>query len=340
MNNYSSLGYNEFLERRSMFSQSTLSPTVASAMLPAGSVGSFTTGLSASYTTTIVFTADDSNTASWSEGVIHLFDGTTSETIGASNTGNITATTYIYYDKSKPRDLVTTTDPAVATGAYKTLLAIVEKVDDVTKLCKITTTNATGLNVSNIQANQIAAGVITTSELNFTPLISTDGGDDIIATINASSEGLAISADRISISGSTTFSSGYNPADKVDEVGGTYNSAASGARVSIFPDANTGIVAYNATPAEVFKVLVGGTDSGDVIIGNYAGNKGLKWDNSAGTFDIRGSLTASDISTGGTVSVAMNLGETNVKLDGANKRIIINDGTDDRILIGYQSGGF
>ena len=34
------------------------------------------------------------------------------------------------------------------------------------------------------------------------------------------------------------------------------------------------------------------------------------------------------------------VGTGNVKIDGANKRILINDGTDDRILIGYQSGGF
>lgn len=36
----------------------------------------------------------------------------------------------------------------------------------------------------------------------------------------------------------------------------------------------------------------------------------------------------------------INLNDANVKIDGANKRIIINDGSDDRILIGYQSGGF
>lgn len=34
------------------------------------------------------------------------------------------------------------------------------------------------------------------------------------------------------------------------------------------------------------------------------------------------------------------LGVSNVKIDGANKRIMINDGTNDRILIGYQSAGF
>lgn len=35
-----------------------------------------------------------------------------------------------------------------------------------------------------------------------------------------------------------------------------------------------------------------------------------------------------------------NLNDANVKIDGANKRILINDGANDRILIGYHSGGF
>lgn len=34
------------------------------------------------------------------------------------------------------------------------------------------------------------------------------------------------------------------------------------------------------------------------------------------------------------------VGAGNVKIDGANKRILINDGSFDRILIGFQSGGF
>jgi hypothetical protein len=42
----------------------------------------------------------------------------------------------------------------------------------------------------------------------------------------------------------------------------------------------------------------------------------------------------------GTNENALNIGSGNVVIDGANKRIIINDGTDDRVLIGYDSGGF
>lgn len=36
----------------------------------------------------------------------------------------------------------------------------------------------------------------------------------------------------------------------------------------------------------------------------------------------------------------LHLGASNVKIDGVNKRIIINDGTNDRVIIGYQSNGF
>jgi len=34
------------------------------------------------------------------------------------------------------------------------------------------------------------------------------------------------------------------------------------------------------------------------------------------------------------------VGVSNIKIDGPNRRILINDGTNDRILLGYQSGGF
>jgi hypothetical protein len=53
-------------------------------------------------------------------------------------------------------------------------------------------------------------------------------------------------------------------------------------------------------------------------------------------------LDASKIKAG-TVTVGINLGTLGsgyLKLDGANNRITVNDGSDDRILIGYQSGGF
>lgn len=34
------------------------------------------------------------------------------------------------------------------------------------------------------------------------------------------------------------------------------------------------------------------------------------------------------------------IGGTNVTIDGVNKRIIVNDGTNDRVVMGYLAGGF
>lgn len=46
--------------------------------------------------------------------------------------------------------------------------------------------------------------------------------------------------------------------------------------------------------------------------------------------------------TSGTIpsTTVINIGVNNVKIDGSNKRITINDGTNDIVLIGYLSGGF
>ena len=65
--------------------------------------------------------------------------------------------------------------------------------------------------------------------------------------------------------------------------------------------------------------------------------------------DMQGNIVASTATFGQYISKAgtsqaltgdFNLNDANVKIDGANKRILINDGTNDRILIGFQSGGF
>ena len=49
---------------------------------------------------------------------------------------------------------------------------------------------------------------------------------------------------------------------------------------------------------------------------------------------------SADKITAGTISVTVNLGEENIEIDGEENRILINDGTNDRILIGKQVGGF
>jgi hypothetical protein len=69
--------------------------------------------------------------------------------------------------------------------------------------------------------------------------------------------------------------------------------------------------------------------------------------------DMEGNISATslDLSTyisksgtneqvSGTIRLGTGTGAASIILDGGNKRITVNDGTNDRILIGYQSGGF
>lgn len=86
-----------------------------------------------------------------------------------------------------------------------------------------------------------------------------------------------------------TLVGGVDISAKLDKTGGAYNSASSGARVRIFPDANTGILVEDSAANAVFKALVGGTDAGDVIMGDEASGQCAKWDESTGEFKVNNS---------------------------------------------------
>lgn len=62
-----------------------------------------------------------------------------------------------------------------------------------------------------IDGNLVVSGSIAASRLNFIPVTSTN----VVASINATAEGIQISGSKIQISGSTTFSSGYDPTSKI-----------------------------------------------------------------------------------------------------------------------------
>lgn len=71
-----------------------------------------------------------------------------------------------------------------------------------------------------------------------------------------------------------------------------------------------------------------------IIAYDNAGNITFLLDGDTGNATFAGTIGS------GTINGELEVGENNILIDGANKRIIINDGTNDRILIGYQSGGF
>lgn len=85
--------------------------------------------------------------------------------------------------------------------------------------------------------------------------------------------------------------------NKLESLGGAYGSASSGARVLIFPPElggkQMGIQVIDDDGNDVFAAYVFGAGDpgiGDVILGDYGNDKGVKWDKSAGTFFVKGSL--------------------------------------------------
>ncbi len=68
-------------------------------------------------------------------------------------------------------------------------------------------------------------------------------------------------------------------------------------RIQLLPDVDTGILAKDDSDNEILKVITGGTNVGDVVIGDYSGGAGVEYDKSGGTFTIKGTLSA----TGGTL---------------------------------------
>ena len=151
--NYADLGYDGFLTR-TILTTPTLSSLEAKNNIPAGSVGADSIIPPMNATTDITFSSTDNDTAAWTAGVLYFANGTDSGTMDAGSTGNIVATTYVYYDREKLGALQTTTNVSYATGISKLLIAIIELGAE-GKDCKITPTIAAGLTITNITAKNI-----------------------------------------------------------------------------------------------------------------------------------------------------------------------------------------
>lgn len=175
------------------------------------------------------FSSLDYNTVNWSSGTVYLSQGNT-YIIDSGSTGNMGAATYIYFQPSvSSTDLQISTNPADATGSGKILIAVAGINPDTNKHAEfqafggrggaqtIITTDVLGadvvtaneLAVNSVYAGAVQAGILTVSHLSFTPLYSVGGVNEPISTINASGEGITISASKITIAGTTIFTSGW-----------------------------------------------------------------------------------------------------------------------------------
>ena len=127
------------------------------------------------FSTDIAFTVTDHDTLAWSGGDINFADGT-SATINTGNTGNVSAVTYIYFTTSTPTTLQTTTDPSVAMGIGKALLAVCKNVasgKDIEYHSFGNYGQGTLIAADNIVAQTITAAEMATSFISAGKIVST-----------------------------------------------------------------------------------------------------------------------------------------------------------------------
>lgn len=124
------------------------------------------------WSTNVKWTASDYNTVSWGSGNIYLPDWT-SLSVTSGNTGNMSATTYIYYDQES-NTVSYTTSASSAVWENKILLCVAAPTSSWKKATfqafgsgdQSTFISASNIAANTITANEIASNTITANELD------------------------------------------------------------------------------------------------------------------------------------------------------------------------------
>ncbi len=241
------------------------------------------------WTQTCAFSVTDADTVAWGAGTFRTAGGT-SYSIGAGNTGNMAAKTYIYLDIGVSTTAYqTTTTATTAVGAGKVLVAVAQNGTGEATFSILDgggiNINATSIVAGSIVAANIAAATITGS------LIAAD-------TITGSNIAAAtITATELSVSELSAIS-----ADLGDITAGTI----------VFPSG--GFLRSGQTAYDTGTGFYLGNDAGTpkFSIGNSAGNK-LTWNGT--TLSITGAVTATTGSIGGFTIGATTITGGSITLD-------------------------
>jgi hypothetical protein len=297
--NYIDLGFDSLMQR------TLLGPANSFIQYTKGNASSL--GLILNPATDIVFSSTDEDTAAWTAGTIYFSDGSKSGQIAAGNTGTMTGVTYIYFDRNKAGQLLYTTDHESATGSGKVIIAIAT-TGGAGKKCKIIPTCGAGLIVSDITADQITAGTITTSLL-------TVGAKSFVSTLTwtaTDADTATWSAGTITTTDGTSYSITGGNTGNIGAL--TYVYLDTAVSVTVLQTTTTPATAIGETKLPV-AIIQAGASGSKCIIDVLSSN---------GT-----TIDGDRITTG---SIASSDGKTYFDLD--NDRIVINDGSDDRIVIG------
>jgi len=184
-------------------------------------------------------------------------------------TGSSTALRYVYWDVGHTAGSGTVADPYITTyGTTATYTAATDRF--------VIVVNESGViqKVWNASANMVIGSAFIMDA----------------AIVHAKIGLLAVTDENVSNLSATKITTGTLSAIP-------YQTAAGIIGAFLLPDTETGILVRHAS-YKVFECKIAGTDIGDVYIGNYDGGVGALWDQSAGTFRIKGILEIAATSSG------------------------------------------
>lgn len=160
-------------------------------------------------------------------------------------------------------DLVTIANAGAAFSASKFYTGGAYDGDWVTPNAYI---NGNLLVTGTVGADKIVSGSITTTQLNFNPVTT----GNVVASINATSEGIRISGSRINIDGTVSFGANYDPTGKIPSSGAAADVNAnattiSGGKITTNSIAADKIVTNSITTSQLnFTPLTAGSAAGDI----------------------------------------------------------------------------
>lgn len=144
---------------------------------------------------TLTFSVTDADTVAWTSGTLTFLDGTTFA-IDAGNTGNMSAETYIYFDRATSETVLqTTTDKSDSVGINKVLICVAQNGTDEASFVDFDSKNlnipGTSIVAGSITGNEIAANTITANKISVSSLsaISANIGAITAGTITLDTAG-------------------------------------------------------------------------------------------------------------------------------------------------------
>jgi len=277
----------------------------------------------------MAWSATDSDTVAWSSGTISLADGTTYSITG-SNTGNMSAITYMYLDTdTSTTALQTSTTASDAVGTNKILVAVAE---DSTSPKDAIFQAFGGQGVGTlITADNIAANTITANEILANTITSSEITGEILSGIFADLG--TIEAGTITLNSSGHIKSGQTAYDTGT---GFWLGYSSGAKFSI-GDASTNKLTWDGSTLTIRGVLTAddiaasGTITGNTLQTNSDPNRGVKitetgGNESSGNIQVYGDIDAIELfdydSSSNESTIYQNSIDNSLVISGANRLLL------------------